>query len=342
MLFSPKLVSPSAVSLDEPAWPAASSGPAPRTLLVATAGGHLDELKLLVRALDIDVRDAVWVTSRNAQTEALLAADDVVWVPPVGSGRRLRAASRLPLAIRVHRRIKPDRVISTGALFSTPHLVAASLAGTPTWFIDSATRVAAPSSTGRFVSRFTRAKLHVQGEGWGDPRWTPIPGVFDSFDVRPSSRPPRRIQKAVVALGTEVWPFTRAVDRVLELLPDADITWQVGVTDYAHDGHQLQRWLPPAELRRAMREADVVVAHAGVGTVLAALGEGKVPVVLPRLESQREHVDDHQVEVADMLDRRSLVVSVDPVDLTYDGLTRAAGLEAHERLALQASAADAS
>lgn len=331
VVVSPKLVNASRVSLDAPAWPADRSGPAPRTLLVATAGGHLDELKLLVRALDIDVRDAVWVTSRNAQTEAVLADDDVVWVPPVGSGRRLRAASRLPLAMRVHRRVKPDRVISTGALFSTPHLMAASLSGTPTWFIDSATRVAAPSSTGKFVSRFTRAKLHVQGDGWGDPRWTPVPGVFDSFEVQPSPATTPRITKAVVALGTEVWPFTRAVDRIRELLPEAEITWQVGVTDYAEDGEQLQRWLPPEELREAMHEADVVIAHAGVGTVLAALGVGKVPVVLPRLEAQREHVDDHQVEVAAMLDRRSLVVSVDPGELTYDDLLRAATLEARLR-----------
>jgi UDP-N-acetylglucosamine--N-acetylmuramyl-(pentapeptide) pyrophosphoryl-undecaprenol N-acetylglucosamine transferase len=341
-MFGPKLISPGAVSIGDPAWPATTSGPAPRTLLVATAGGHLDELRILVRLLDVDVRNAVWVTSRNAQSEALLADDDVVWVPPVGSGHRLRAASRLPLAIRVHRRIRPDRVISTGALFSTPHLVAATLAGTPTWFIDSATRIGAPSSTGKFVSRFTHAKLHVQGDGWGDPRWTRIPGVFDSFEANPSSTTPPRIRRAVVALGTEVWPFTRAVDRVLELLPDAEITWQVGVTDYVHGRDQLQRWMPPTELRRAMREADVVIAHAGVGTVLAALGEGKVPVVLPRLAAQREHVDDHQVEGAAMLDRRSLAVSVDPDDLTYDGLMRAASLEAHERQALHRSAAEAS
>jgi UDP-N-acetylglucosamine--N-acetylmuramyl-(pentapeptide) pyrophosphoryl-undecaprenol N-acetylglucosamine transferase len=330
-MVSPNPVSPVPVSLDDPAWPAVRSQPAPRTLLVATAGGHLDELKLLVRELDIDVRNAVWVTSRSAQTEELLAEDDVVWVPPVGSGHRIRAASRLPMAMRVHRRIRPDRVITTGALFSTPHLVAASIAGTPTWFIDSATRVSAPSSTGRFVRRFTKAKLHVQGDGWGDPRWTPVPGVFDSFDVQASDTPPSTIRKAVVALGTEVWPFNRVVERVLELLPDAEITWQAGVTDYVHEGVQLQRWLPPAELRRAMREADVVIAHAGVGTVLAALGESKVPIVLPRLEAQREHVDDHQVEVAAMLDRRSLVVSVDPDALTYDDLVRAAGLESRDR-----------
>ena len=319
-----------AVGVADPVLPAPSTTTPPRTLLVATAGGHLDELKILVRQLGIDTSNAVWVTSRNSQTEAVLAEDDVVWVPPVGSGRRLRAASRLPLAMRVHRRIKPDRVVSTGALFSTPHLLAASLAGTPTWFIDSATRVAAPSSTGRFVSRFTRAKLFVQGDGWDDPRWTPVLGVFDSFEVQPAATPPPRIRKAVVALGTEVWPFTRAVDRILELLPDADITWQVGVTDYLRDGEQLQRWLPPSELRHAMHEADVVIAHAGVGTVLAGLGEGKVPVVLPRLEAQREHVDDHQVEVAAMLDRRSLVVSVDPGELTYADLMRAAGLQARQ------------
>lgn len=299
-----------------------------RTLLVASAGGHLDELRIHARRLKIDEEEAVWVTSPTAQTESLLAGREVVWVPRVGSGEVRKAMAGVPEAVRIHRRVRPDLVLSTGALFSTPHLVAATMARCETWFIDSATRVDGPSSTGRFAQRLTRAKLFAQGDGWGDPRWTPVPSVFDSFesDRVTDSGPAPQIRRAVVTLGSELWPFDRAVQRVLALLPGVDITWQTGVTDYRHMGQQLRQWLPAEELRARIRDADVVIMHAGVGSALVALDEGKVPVILPRRSSRREMVDDHQVEVAGMLARRSLAISVDPGDLTREHLEAAAGL----------------
>lgn len=306
-----------------------------RTMLVASPGGHLDELRILTELLDIDVGDAVWVTGRTAQTESLLEGKEVVWVPRVGSGEMRKAALGLPAALRLHRRIRPDLLVSTGALFSTPHLAAASLLGCETWFIDSATRVDGPSRTGVFAQRLTRAKLHVQGDGWGDDRWTRVPSVFDAFEpvARSTRTPADGVRSAVVSLGTELWPFQRAVDRVLELLPDADIFWQTGVTESFHDGRQLRQWAPAGELHRAFGDCDVVVIHAGVGSALVALDQGKVPVLLPRRQSHREMIDDHQVEFADMMAARSLAVSVDPDELTLDHVLTAANLAARRRTA---------
>jgi UDP-N-acetylglucosamine--N-acetylmuramyl-(pentapeptide) pyrophosphoryl-undecaprenol N-acetylglucosamine transferase len=302
-------------------------------MLVASPGGHLDELRILVDLLGVDQSDTVWVTGRTAQTESLLEGDEVVWLPRVGSGEMRKAALGLPAALRLHRRIRPELVVSTGALFSTPHLVAASTLGAETWFIDSATRVAGPSRTGVFAQRFTRAKLFVQGDGWGDDRWTRVPSVFDAFEpvARPNPLPPDRLRTAVVSLGTELWPFDRAVERVLGLLPDTDIVWQTGTTVATHNGATLPQWLPATELHRAFRDSDVVITHAGVGSALAALDQGKVPVVLPRRQAHREMIDDHQVEFADMMAARSLAVSVDPADLTWDHLHRAANLTARRR-----------
>jgi UDP-N-acetylglucosamine transferase subunit ALG13 len=65
-----------------------------------------------------------------------------------------------------------------------------------------------------------------------------------------------------------------------------------------------------------MREADVVVAHAGVGAAIAALEAGKCPVLVPRRHARGEHVDDHQIQIATELRDRSLSVSVDADELT--------------------------
>jgi UDP-N-acetylglucosamine transferase subunit ALG13 len=321
--------------------PAIAAARPGRTVLVASPGGHLDELRILGEQLGVDFGNAIWVTSPTPQTESALRDAEVVWVPRIGSGERRKAALALPRAVRLHRHIRPARVISTGALLAVPHLMAACLAGCETWFIDSATRVAAPSATGRFASRVPKVKLFVQGTGWHDPRWTPIPGVFEAFEAQElmPAMAAISIRSAVVTLGTELWPFHRAVQRVLALLPDAKITWQTGTTQVVHRGHRLRQWLPATELREAIRRADVVISHAGVGSALTALDAGKIPVLLPRRSNCGEHIDDHQSQAADLLARRSLAVCVDPDDLSYRDLLCAAGRTARRRSAAPVAAA---
>jgi UDP-N-acetylglucosamine--N-acetylmuramyl-(pentapeptide) pyrophosphoryl-undecaprenol N-acetylglucosamine transferase len=84
--------------------------------------------------------------------------------------------------------------------------------------------------------------------------------------------------------------------------------------------------LPAGELFRLMSEADVVVGHAGVGLALTALAAGKVPVLVPRRRSRREHTDDHQVELARELDRMGLAVTAEVGELSFEHLERAAAL----------------
>jgi UDP-N-acetylglucosamine transferase subunit ALG13 len=252
-----------------------------------------------------------------------------------------KAAFGLPRALRLQHRLRPRLVVSTGALFSTPHLLAASLGGCETWFIDSATRVQAPSSTGRFAQHLTRARLFVQGEGWGDPAWTPVPSVFGAFEATPldAPLPGDGLRTAVVSLGTELWPFDRAISAARRALAGLEVTWQTGTTLATDgDGSTLTQWLPAAELHAAFATADVVVTHAGVGSVLAVLQQGKVPVILARRSDAREMVDDHQVEFATMIERLGLAVVAEPEELSSDHLLRAAALGVRRRLRAQSPA----
>jgi UDP-N-acetylglucosamine transferase subunit ALG13 len=55
------------------------------------------------------------------------------------------------------------------------------------------------------------------------------------------------------------------------------------------------------EMNAAIRDAAVIVSHAGPGTIMMAAEAGKVPIVVPRVRALREHVDDHQVLFAQRL-----------------------------------------
>ena len=67
------------------------------------------------------------------------------------------------------------------------------------------------------------------------------------------------------------------------------------------------RWvrsLAARDYARTVAEAELVVAHAGMGTVITAGEHGKPIVLLPRRAAQGEHTNDHQVDTARWLRTR--------------------------------------
>lgn len=279
-------------------------------LAVATPGGHLDELHTLVDRFAPKGSPLVWVTAATAQSQSLLAGETVEWVRAVGP--RQVAAASLPGAVALMRRYKPSLMISTGAALSVPYLMAARSMGVETHFVESATRLKGPSLTGRIVERVPGVQLYCQSGGWDRRKWQEIDSVFTSYSgVRRRAAGSPRI---VVMLGSERFPFPRAVEAVAAALPpSADVVWQLGNTA-APRGLQgeVHRWLPFNELKEEAERADVVVTHCGVGSVLMALRAGKCPVVIPRLRELGEHVDGHQMELARNLEASGLAFVATP------------------------------
>ena len=107
------------------------------------------------------------------------------------------------------------------------------------------------------------------------------------------------------------------------LPPDADVLWQTGATDVAGLPIAAHATVPADDLASAVSSADVVVAHSGTGSAITAMDAGKCAVLLPRRRTYREHVDDHQTQIADELDRRGLAIRCEVEDLTADTLRRA-------------------
>lgn len=292
-----------------------------RVLLVASPGGHLDELALLVEGLGLAGDDLWWVSSRNEHTESLLAERQVVWVPPVASRQLIRAVRGVPAAMRLHRRLRPDLVLSTGAALAVPHLLAAAAHRTRTMFVDSVTRREQPSLSGKIAQRLPGVTTYTQSATWSRPGWLRVADVFSAFasEQLPELSGAPQVSSALVTLGQERFGFPRAVDAAERVLDGHQIAWQVGNTDSTHE-----RWLPADQLRAEASRVDVVLTHAGVGSVLMALSAGKVPVVLPREGSRGEHVDEHQGELATMLQELGLAVVANPDELSMADLERAA------------------
>ena len=113
-----------------------------------------------------------------------------------------------------------------------------------------------------------------------------------------------------VALGTHEQPFERALGTIRPLAASHELVIQHGHTPPRAD--LKARWLDFGsydEILGLMREASAVACHAGVGTILSALGTGKQPIVLPRLKRYGEHVDDHQLQITKAFADRGIVIA---------------------------------
>jgi exopolysaccharide biosynthesis glucuronosyltransferase PssE len=135
----------------------------------------------------------------------------------------------------------------------------------------------------------------------------------------------------LVTLGTNEQPFPRLVRAVEALAPRESLVVQYGSCTTDGGAGRWVDFLPFDELADLMREARVVVAHAGIGSVMLARSCGKCPIVVPRRLHLGEAVDDHQLPIARRLHSGGIVRLVEDVGNlaeAIDGSQRAVASEA--------------
>jgi len=119
-----------------------------------------------------------------------------------------------------------------------------------------------------------------------------------------------------VTVGTTHFQFDRLIAGVARLETDEEIVVQRGPSRVSAGKARVVDFLSFGELADYIRRSRVVVSHAGVGSIMVALSEGRRPIVVPRLARFGEAVDDHQVQVAEMLSERDRVhLVMEPQDL---------------------------
>ena len=121
-----------------------------------------------------------------------------------------------------------------------------------------------------------------------------------------------------VTIGT-MWPFERlirAMDALAEADPQAEMLAQIGRGAFEPRHMRWVRLLDRESYAATVAVAELVVSHAGVGSVVTAGEHGKPIVVLPRKATWGEHTTDHQLETAAWLrDRPGVFVAAEAEDL---------------------------
>ncbi len=112
-----------------------------------------------------------------------------------------------------------------------------------------------------------------------------------------------------VTVGAQM-PFDRLigwVDDWAEAEGRDDVVAQIGPSEFAPCRLEVVPFMTPPEFRARVDAAHLVIAHAGMGSIIEVLQTGKPLVVVPRYGDRGETRNDHQVVSARRLSQEGLI-----------------------------------
>lgn len=125
-----------------------------------------------------------------------------------------------------------------------------------------------------------------------------------------------------VIVGSQKFPFERLI-REMDRLAGSDVLHdeviaQIGVSAYEPKHMKWYRFMDKEIFDRYISDCDLLVTHAGEGSIMTGLLKKKKVIAVPRYEKLGEHVSDHQLEIARALEKQNCIVNIEDIkDLEY-------------------------
>ena len=116
-----------------------------------------------------------------------------------------------------------------------------------------------------------------------------------------------------IALGTQKFQFNRLLKMIDQLISNGKIVEsvfaQIGNSDYVPKNIQYTSFMSKFDFEKKIRECDVLITHSGVATIITGLKYEKKVIVVPRLAKYEEHIDNHQVQIAEAFSEQNYVIT---------------------------------
>ena len=125
-----------------------------------------------------------------------------------------------------------------------------------------------------------------------------------------------------VTIGNDGRHFERLLDRIGELIKEDfdDIFVQFGNSrNSLKTSNKVKAFYNRDEFSSLLKDSDLIFTHAGAGTLLQIAQLGKFPLVVPRLKKYKEHINNHQVDIASEFEKKGLcktIYNINDLDLS--------------------------
>ena len=131
-----------------------------------------------------------------------------------------------------------------------------------------------------------------------------------------------------VSVGMSELQFDRLVEKMDEIAPELgdEVVMQIGSSGYVCKNCESFDFKDDKEMAKYYERCDILVCHAGVGTIINGLKNNIPIVVVPRRMELDEVDTNHQFMIADELVKMGRGISVENVDDLRDAISKAKGL----------------
>lgn len=121
-----------------------------------------------------------------------------------------------------------------------------------------------------------------------------------------------------VTIGTQDKKFNRLLEAVDKLDIDEKIIIQAGTTEFTSskpkEKVEVYQFISKEDFNKYMNEANQIITHAGVATIIQGLKLHKKMIVAARLKKYKEHVNDHQLQILENFSKQGYILPLNNFD----------------------------
>jgi len=124
--------------------------------------------------------------------------------------------------------------------------------------------------------------------------------------IRSQSEIRGRADMIFVTVGNHYQGFDRLIKEVDEIASRTsyDILIQKGYSSYRPQSARYFEFVPIQTATEYVRTSELVISHAGIGTIILCKEYGIPLILFPRRKKFGEHGTDHQMEIAKAIEER--------------------------------------
>jgi len=129
-----------------------------------------------------------------------------------------------------------------------------------------------------------------------------------------------------VTVGTHYYGFERLIKKIDEIAGkiDEEVVAQIGSTRYKPKNMTYFSFMEDEEkFLELYKKARIIITHGGVGNLFKIYSFQKPVIIVPRLKKFNEHIDDHQLEITEVLKNEEEAVIVYDIEDLEDALKKA-------------------
>lgn len=138
----------------------------------------------------------------------------------------------------------------------------------------------------------------------------------------------------LVLLGTQHNEFVRLIQEVENGINNGiikeKVIVQAGFTKYKSDKMEIFDMISKEELDKYISEANLIITHGGVGSIIMALEKNKKVIAVPRLHEFGEHVNNHQRQIIKVFSEKKYLIGIQNVDDLSEAIQKSKDFEPKE------------